>query len=91
MLLLQINLYLLSRISVGLVRLAVQKRVLPSPKFDVFPLFGAIVWGIVLCLFEYHQEVLQPSLQSSMTYLYHDSNAWHNIFDFLVYNSQILW
>ncbi|XP_066278967.1 peroxisomal membrane protein 4-like [Branchiostoma lanceolatum] len=82
----QINLYLLSRILLGLSRLAVQRGIVPTPKFDAFPWFAAVVWGVVLWLFEYHKDTLQPSLQSSMTYLYHDSNVWHNIMDFLVYN-----
>ncbi|RXM91898.1 Peroxisomal membrane protein 4 [Acipenser ruthenus] len=83
---LQINMYLLSRILFGLSRLAVEKGYIPQPKKDPFPLFAALVWGIVLWLFEYHPHTLQPSLQSSMSYLYHDSNVWHDISDFLVYN-----
>ncbi|MBN3304115.1 peroxisomal membrane protein 4 [Amia ocellicauda] len=82
----QINMYLLSRILFALSRLAVEKGLLPQPKRDPFPLFAALVWGIVLWLFEYHPHTLQPSLQSSMNYLYHDSNVWHDISDFLVYN-----
>ncbi|MBN3281445.1 PXMP4 protein, partial [Polyodon spathula] len=82
----QINMYLLSRILFGLSRLAVEKGYIPQPKKDPFPLFAALVWGIVLWLFEYHPHTLQPSLQSSMSYLYHDSNVWHDISDFLIYN-----
>uniref|UniRef100_A0A803SXY1 Peroxisomal membrane protein 4 n=1 Tax=Anolis carolinensis TaxID=28377 RepID=A0A803SXY1_ANOCA len=84
----QINMYLLSRILFGLSRLAVEKGYIPEPKRDPFPLFGALVWGIVLWLFEYHRHTLQPSLQSSMTYLYDDSNVWHDVSDFLVYNKR---
>ncbi|XP_071955637.1 peroxisomal membrane protein 4-like [Antedon mediterranea] len=82
----QINMYLLSRIIFGLCRLLVKKEVVKPPRRDPFPMFAMLVWGIVLWLFEYHQEVLQPSLQNSMTYLYHDSNTWHNIWDFIIYN-----
>ncbi|XP_018944459.1 peroxisomal membrane protein 4 [Cyprinus carpio] len=82
----QINMYLLSRILFALSRLAVEKGFIPQPKKDPFPLFAALVWGIVLWLFEYHPHTLQPSLQSSMNYLYHDSNTWHDISDFLIYN-----
>jgi len=85
----QINLYLLSRITVGLARLAVKSKVIPEPTFRVFPWFGAMTWGIVLWLFEHHRETLQPSLRSSMTYLYHDSNYWTSIRDFLFVNK--LW
>ena len=87
----QINLYLLSRITAGLARVAVKRGYLPAPSFDVFPWFAALMWGIVLCLFEYEKDTLQPSLQSSMTYLYHDSSVWHNVWDLLVYNSNVLW
>ncbi|KAH7721912.1 Protein F18F11.1 [Aphelenchoides avenae] len=80
----QINLYLLSRIIYGLVKLAAEKRFIPTPSFPVFPWFAAFVWGIVLWMFENYQHVLQGSLQSSMTYLYHDSNVWTNIRDFLI-------
>ncbi|XP_042319825.1 peroxisomal membrane protein 4 isoform X2 [Sceloporus undulatus] len=84
----QINMYLLSRILFGLSRLAVEKGYIPEPKQDPFPLFASLVWGIVLWLFEYHRHTLQPSLQSSMTYLYDDSNVWHDVSDFLVYNKR---
>ncbi|XP_026553426.1 peroxisomal membrane protein 4 [Pseudonaja textilis] len=84
----QINMYLLSRILFGLSRLAVEKGYIPQPKQDTFPIFAAMVWGIILWLFEYHRHTLQPSLQSSMTYLYDDSNVWHDISDFLVYNKR---
>ncbi|KAK7154758.1 hypothetical protein R3I93_009648 [Phoxinus phoxinus] len=82
----QINMYLLSRILFALSRLAVEKGFIPAPKTDPFPLFATLVWGVVLWLFEYHPHTLQPSLQSSMNYLYHDSNTWHDISDFLIYN-----
>ncbi|CAK8689270.1 unnamed protein product [Clavelina lepadiformis] len=87
----QINMYLLSRIIFGLCRLGSERGYLPSSDPDEggrnwFSLFAASVWGIVLYLFEYHRHTLQGSLQSSMTYLYDDSDIWHNIVDFLIYN-----
>ncbi|XP_041367482.1 peroxisomal membrane protein 4-like [Gigantopelta aegis] len=84
----QINLYLLSRILYGLAKLAVKRGYIPKPKSDPFPLFAAVVWGIVLWLFEYERDTLQPSLKSSMTYLYDDSNIWHSLRDFLFYNKR---
>ncbi|ELU14544.1 hypothetical protein CAPTEDRAFT_114139 [Capitella teleta] len=83
----QINLYLLSRVLYGLVRMFVEKGYIPSPpEGKTFPWFGAIIWGLVLWQFEHHQHTLQPSLQSSMSYLYHDSNKWDNFKNFLIYN-----
>ncbi|KAM4842802.1 peroxisomal membrane protein 4 [Thomomys bottae] len=82
----QINMYLTSRVLFALCRLAVEKGYIPEVKWNVFSLHTAVIWGLVLWLFEYHRPTLQPSLQSSMTYLYEDSNVWHDISDFLLYN-----
>nr|XP_002126961.1 peroxisomal membrane protein 4-like [Ciona intestinalis] len=86
----QINMYLLSRIIFGLCRVATERGYFPSEEklngVKIFPVFAATMWGVVLWLFENHKHTLQPSLQASMTYLYHDSNKWNNIWDFLVYN-----
>jgi peroxisomal membrane protein 4 len=81
----QIVLYLFSRISTGLAKLAVKKGVLPSPDYS-FSAFAAVTWGIVMFLFRNHKDVLQGGLQSSMEYLYNDSDIfsdlrtlfWHN-------------
>uniref|UniRef100_A0A2K5Q8U6 Peroxisomal membrane protein 4 n=1 Tax=Cebus imitator TaxID=2715852 RepID=A0A2K5Q8U6_CEBIM len=82
----QINMYVLSRVLFALSRLAVEKGYIPEPRWNPFPVLTAVLWGLVLWLFEYHRPTLQPSLQSSMTYLYEDSNVWHDISDFLIYN-----
>jgi peroxisomal membrane protein 4 len=82
----QINLYLLSRIIYGLVKLAVEKDLIKRPNFPVFPWFAAVIWGTILWMFENHQQVLQGSLRTSMTYLYHDSNFWTNIRNYLIRN-----
>lgn len=83
---LQINMYLTSRVLFALCRLGVEKGYIPKLRWDPFPLHTAVVWGLVLWLFEYHRNTLQPSLQSSMTYLYEDSNVWHDFSDFLIFN-----
>ena len=82
----QISMYLLSRVLLALCRLGVEKGFIPEPRLDPFPWFTGLVWGLVLWLFEYHRPTLQPSLQSSMTYLYEDSNVWHDLSDFFIYN-----
>lgn len=89
--LLQINMYLLSRILFGLTRLGIEKGYVKDPKIETFPLFAAVVWGVVLWLFEYYPHTLQTSLRNSMTYLYHDSEQWTSIWDFLVWNTSELW
>ncbi|PVD33936.1 hypothetical protein C0Q70_05198 [Pomacea canaliculata] len=81
-----INLYLLSRIIYALIRLAVKRGYISQPRGPVFPWFAAGVWGVVLWLFEHEADTLQPSLKSSMTYLYHDSNFWSSLRNFLIHN-----
>ena len=39
-----------------------------------FSYVSVIIWGIVMYLFERDKKTLQPSLSSSMTFLYHDSD-----------------
>lgn len=65
----QINMYILSRITMGLTHTAVQKGYLPHVKSG-FAIYGSVIWAIVMWLFFYHRENLQGSLQSSMRYLY---------------------
>ena len=57
--------YLMSRLLFALCRLGVGKGYIPEPRWDPFPLFTGLLWGLVLWLFEYHRPTLQPSLQSS--------------------------
>ncbi|XP_005096719.1 peroxisomal membrane protein 4 [Aplysia californica] len=82
----QMNLYLLSRVVYGVAKLLVSKGIVPQPKADLFPWFAAILWGATLWLFEYEKSCLQPSLVSSMTYIYKDSDKWTSLRDFLIYN-----
>jgi peroxisomal membrane protein 4 len=53
-----------------------------------FAIKATVVWGLVMWLFENHRASLQPSLQSSMQYLYKDSNYWTGFLDFLIYNKR---
>ncbi|KAI8818534.1 Tim17/Tim22/Tim23/Pmp24 family-domain-containing protein [Fimicolochytrium jonesii] len=81
----QIVLYLFSRIMIGLAKLAVKKQVLPEPK-HTFPVFAALVWGIVMWLFRHNRDTLQGSLQASMHYLYNDSDNFDTFKNFLWHN-----
>jgi len=69
----------------ALVKLAVKRNILPS--VNVFPWFAALVWGLSLVLFEYEQGTVHPSLSASMTYIFHDSEHWTNLWDLFVYNT----
>lgn len=55
--------------------------------FEAFPWVSMIVWGIVMFLFEDDKSVLQGSLQSSMTFLYKDSDqtkGWRDFIPFYI-------
>ena len=53
------------------------------PEMTAFPYVSMIVWGIVMFLFEEDKSVLQGSLQSSMTFLYKDSDKYEGWRDFV--------
>ncbi|KAI8926750.1 Tim17/Tim22/Tim23/Pmp24 family-domain-containing protein [Entophlyctis helioformis] len=81
----QIVLYLFSRVAMGVARLAIKRKVIPKPK-NSFPVFAAVTWGIVMWLFRHDRDTLQPSLQSSMQYLYNDSDHFDNFKNWLWHN-----
>ncbi|CAG8735494.1 17857_t:CDS:2, partial [Cetraspora pellucida] len=69
----QIVLYVFARIMTGLAKLPIKRQTINEPK-HTFPVFAAVVWGVVMWLFRHDRDVLQPSLQASMQYLYLDSD-----------------
>ncbi|CAH1757514.1 24306_t:CDS:2 [Entrophospora sp. SA101] len=81
----QIVLYVFARIMIGLAKLPVSHKVMNEPN-NSFPIFAALVWGTVMWLFRHNRDVLQPSLQSSMQYLYLDSDKWNSLKTFLWHN-----
>jgi len=83
----QINMYIMSRVMVGLARAAVRHGFVKDFG-QSFRLYGAVSWALVMYLF-YHENdpkhVLQSSMATSMDYLYVQSDSWPNNFvDFLV-------
>ena len=70
---------------VGLAKLPVSRKVINEPN-NIFSIFAALVWGTVMWLFRHDRDVLQPSLQSSMQYLYLDSDNWDSFRNFLWHN-----
>ncbi|RKP36533.1 Tim17/Tim22/Tim23/Pmp24 family-domain-containing protein [Dimargaris cristalligena] len=81
----QIVMYLFSRVAIGLAKLAVTRKVVEEPHRP-FPLFAALVWGLVMWLFRHEQSTIQPSLRASMQYLYVDSNQWQSLRNLLWHN-----
>ncbi|KAF2172478.1 hypothetical protein M409DRAFT_63151 [Zasmidium cellare ATCC 36951] len=51
-----------------------------------WPAFASISWAGVMWLFEGYPETLQPSLRSSMTYIYANSEKWDSSRNFLWHN-----
>lgn len=68
----QIVLYLLARILVGAGEKLTKQEVIPRMRF--YPILAALVWGVVMFLFEDDKKNLQPSLTSSMNFIYKESD-----------------
>ncbi|KAK9237567.1 Tim17/Tim22/Tim23/Pmp24 family-domain-containing protein [Lipomyces kononenkoae] len=86
----QIVLYVFSRVVLGLSKLTVKKKVIPSLHNDVgskvWPAFAALCWGLVMYMFRTDPDVLQPSMKTSMDYIYLDSNRWDSLRTLLWHN-----
>jgi len=92
----QIVLYLTSRIFIAVSKLIfvkyLRKDIQHSSVDDSslasqsYPLFAALVWGLVMWLFRWERDTLQPSLQASMQYLYNDSNNWNSFRNWIWHN-----
>ncbi|KAF8455645.1 peroxisomal membrane protein [Terfezia claveryi] len=94
----QIVLYVFARVVMALAKLAVAppsaggNQLLSSTVAgkDVgqvaWPVFASLSWGAVMYLFRWHPETIQPSLRSSMKYLYVDSETWDGWRNFLWHN-----
>ncbi|KAK4250396.1 Tim17/Tim22/Tim23/Pmp24 family-domain-containing protein [Corynascus novoguineensis] len=94
----QIVIYVFARVVLALARLAVQpggSLALPlvsEPSrsavisHHAWPVFASLSWAAVMHLFRWHAAELQPSLRSSMTYIYRDSDRWDGLRNFLWHN-----
>lgn len=83
----QIILYLTARVLMGFFKLASNRQLLPditTPKG--FNIHAAVIWGLVMWLFRHETDVLQPSLQASMQYIYNDSEKWSDLRTLLWHN-----
>ena len=76
----QIVIYIFARVVLGLAKLSVQRKragglglspdMKDSLNQNAWPVFAALSWGMVMWLFRWYPEVLQPSLKASMKYMY---------------------
>ncbi|CBH13969.1 peroxisomal membrane protein 4, putative [Trypanosoma brucei gambiense DAL972] len=86
----QMSMYILSRILSALFfilmeRLAVTTSVHPPPW--AFRLYSGVLWMFVMPLFLYHREALQPTMRTSMQYIYEDCTRYSNWYNLLCFNS----
>ena len=82
----QLCFYLLSRVLEGLANTAVKADYLPANR-KYFPMVSMACWGLVMWLFERDSKMLQPSLGSSMQFLYKESDTvsgWRDFVPFYV-------
>ncbi|KAK7744905.1 hypothetical protein SLS53_003138 [Cytospora paraplurivora] len=94
----QIVIYVFARVVLALARLSVKPGspfTLPAVSTEptrskvshyAWPVFASLSWGMVMWLFRWHPEDLQPSLRSSMNYIYAQSDNWDGLRNFIWHN-----
>ncbi|KAL8849883.1 MAG: hypothetical protein Q9221_005149 [Calogaya cf. arnoldii] len=88
----QIVIYVFARVVLALARLSVQKGGAIPREFrervtnNAWPVFAALSWASVMWLYRWQPETLQPSLKSSMKYIYTDSDHWDSFRTLLLQN-----
>ncbi|SPQ19356.1 a5577d7f-992b-461b-b4f4-dbb938d405e0 [Thermothielavioides terrestris] len=85
----QIVIYVFARVVLALARLAVKPGaglpLVSDPARSAaisryaWPLFASLSWAAVMHLFKWHAAELQPSLRSSMTYIYANADSWDGL------------
>ncbi|KAL8939057.1 MAG: hypothetical protein Q9216_003564 [Gyalolechia sp. 2 TL-2023] len=88
----QIVIYVFARVVLALARLSVQRggaiprELRERVTNNAWPVFAALSWAGVMWLYRWHPETIQPSLKSSMKYIYVDSNHWDSFKTLLLRN-----
>lgn len=77
--------YLWARVTTALIKMANSHLKTPLSEYG-FRLQAVFVWGAVMWLFRHHRQLLQPSLQASMQYLYLDSDHFNSLWTLLIHN-----
>ncbi|KAK3330444.1 Tim17/Tim22/Tim23/Pmp24 family-domain-containing protein [Apodospora peruviana] len=93
----QIVIYVFARVALALARLAVKPGYgLPGVSepgrsatisYYAWPIFASLSWASVMHLYEWHGSDLQPSLRSSMTYIYSNAEKWDGLRNFMWHNT----
>ncbi|KAI9824263.1 MAG: hypothetical protein M1832_002070 [Thelocarpon impressellum] len=88
----QISIYVFARVVLALAKLAVQPGGLVPTDVkgrvaaNAWPVFASVSWAFVMYLYRWHPETLQPSLKSSMKYIYSNADTWDGFRNFLIHN-----
>ena len=88
----QIVTYVFARVVLALAKMSVQKGGLVPAELreqvtgNAWPIFAAVSWGAVMWLFRWHPETIQPSMKSSMQYIYTNADHWDGFRNFLIHN-----
>ncbi|PHH71819.1 hypothetical protein CDD83_5085 [Cordyceps sp. RAO-2017] len=92
----QIVVYIFARVCLALARLAIKPghglpRLSREPLHSrvshyAWPAFASLSWAAVMLLFRLHPDELQPSLRSSMNYIYRDCDQWDSLRTLLWHN-----
>ena len=90
----QIVIYVFARMVLALAKLSVEPnsgfvtnvQLSNKIKDNAWPVFAAMSWGLVMFVFRWHPESIQPSLRSSMSYIYVQSDHWDSLKTLLWHN-----
>lgn len=92
----QIVIYIFARVMLALAKILVAKKnegglgvgrdMREKVQDNAWPVFASLSWAMVMWIFRWYPDTVQPSLKSSMKYIYVDSDHWDSFRNFLVYN-----
>ncbi|KAI9845462.1 MAG: hypothetical protein M1838_001724 [Thelocarpon superellum] len=86
----QIVIYVFARVTLALAKMSVQRGIVPDldgrTTTHAWPVFASLSWALVMYLYRWYPEMLQPSLKSSMKYIYSNADHWDSFRNFLIYN-----
>ncbi|KAK7632765.1 mitochondrial carrier domain-containing protein [Phyllosticta citricarpa] len=51
-----------------------------------WPVFASLSWALVMYVFRWHPEAVQPSMRSSMVYIYDQADRWDSLRNFIWHN-----
>lgn len=74
------------RSALGLPVVSENPRLSATVSHYAWPVFASGSWGLVMWLFRHYPEELQPSLRSSMSYIYAQSDEWDGLRNFIWHN-----